>query len=109
MMDLLAAQPAVLLSATALLGLVIGSFLNVLIHRLPLMMERQWQREARAWLGEEAPTGEGTDRPFNLLVPRSRCPACGHRIRVRENIPVLSYLILRGRCAACRTRISPQY
>ncbi|MFP4079032.1 MAG: prepilin peptidase [Ectothiorhodospira sp.] len=109
MMDLLAAQPAVLLSATALLGLVIGSFLNVLIHRLPLMMERQWQREARAWLGEEAPTGEGTDRPFNLLVPHSRCPACGHRIRVRENIPVLSYLILRGRCAACRTRISPQY
>ncbi|MFP4160727.1 MAG: prepilin peptidase [Ectothiorhodospira sp.] len=109
MMDLPAAQPAVLLSATALLGLVIGSFLNVLIHRLPLMMERQWQREARAWLGEEAPTGEGTDRPFNLLVPHSRCPACGHRIRVRENIPVLSYLILRGRCAACRTRISPQY
>ncbi|MBK1691301.1 prepilin peptidase [Ectothiorhodospira mobilis] len=109
MTDLLALHPAWILGATALLGVVIGSFLNVVIHRLPVMVERQWQHEARAWLGQEEGAGEQSEGPFNLLVPASRCPACGHRIGPLENIPLLSYLVLRGRCAACRARISPQY
>ncbi|MCG5534510.1 prepilin peptidase [Ectothiorhodospira mobilis] len=109
MTDLLGLHPAWILAAAALLGVVTGSFLNVVIHRLPVMMERQWQREARAWLGKEDAAGEEAHGPFNLLVPGSRCPACGHRIGPLENIPLLSYLVLRGRCAACRARISPQY
>ncbi|MFN4119622.1 prepilin peptidase [Acidovorax sp.] len=91
-------------------GLLIGSFLNVVIYRLPKIMERQWAMEAEAFQAaqagrEPAPTPE----PFNLMVPRSRCQACGHMVQWYENIPVLSYLFLRGRCSACKTRISPRY
>ncbi len=88
-----------------LLGLVVGSFLNVVIHRLPKMMERGWRAECAELAGEAAAPAE----PFNLVVPRSRCPACGHAIRAMENVPVLSYLALRGKCAACRAPISPRY
>lgn len=88
-----------------LLGLLIGSFLNVVIYRLPKMLERQWQNEC-ARLREEDLKAEET---FNLAVPRSRCPSCGHVIQWYENIPVLSYLFLRGKCSACGARISPRY
>ncbi len=89
----------------ALLGLCIGSFLNVVIHRWPLMLERAWREESAELLGVdvELPT------PISLSHPGSRCPACGHPIRWHENIPVLSWLWLRGRCSACRTPISARY
>jgi leader peptidase (prepilin peptidase)/N-methyltransferase len=88
-----------------LLGLLIGSFLNVVIHRLPKMMEQQWAAECAEMAGQETKAVE----PFNLMVPRSRCPHCGHQIRWYENIPVLSYLFLRGQCASCHAGISLRY
>lgn len=91
----------------ALFGLMIGSFLNVVIHRLPLMMQRAWEQEARAIL--EQPEAETEPARFDLWWPRSRCPQCDREIRAHENIPVLSYLLLRGRCPGCKTRISWQY
>ncbi|OJX33780.1 MAG: prepilin peptidase [Burkholderiales bacterium 68-12] len=93
------------------LGLMVGSFLNVVIYRLPQMMERQWAREHADYAhatGGPAPAAPDA-AAFNLAVPRSRCQACGHTLAWYENIPVLSYLALRGRCAACRTRISARY
>ena len=88
------------------LGLLIGSFLNVVIYRLPRMMEAQWKAECAELSGQT----EDTHAPkFNLMVPRSRCQACGHQIRWFENIPVLSYVFLRGKCSSCGTGISPRY
>ena len=87
------------------LGLCVGSFLNVVIHRLPLMMEREWTAQCAELRGEVAPD----HAPLNLSQPRSRCPACGHAISALQNIPLLSFLWLRGRCAACSTRISWRY
>jgi len=92
----------------ALLGLVIGSFLNVVILRLPVMLERDWRRQAREILEPGAATGPAQP-PFNLATPRSTCPACQTQIRAWHNIPVLGWLWLRGRCAACGTRISLRY
>jgi len=89
----------------AILGLLIGSFLNVVIHRLPLMLERGWKLESAELLGVPAEPQEA----LTLSTPRSRCPSCGHAIAWYENIPVLSYVWLRGRCSACKTRISPRY
>ena len=91
----------------ALFGLMIGSFLNVVIHRVPLMMQRAWEEEARAIL--EQPEPESAPARFDLWWPRSRCPQCSREIRVHENIPLLSYLLLRGRCPGCANRISWQY
>ncbi len=88
------------------LGLLIGSFLNVVIYRLPKMLERQWAADCAAIDGA-AP--EAPAEAFNLMVPHSRCPQCGHAIRWYENVPVLSYVVLRGRCSSCQTRISPRY
>jgi leader peptidase (prepilin peptidase) / N-methyltransferase len=91
--------------ALAVLGLLIGSFLNVVIHRMPLMMERGWRMESAELLGvkiDEMP-------PISLSTPRSRCPQCGHHIRWYENIPVVSYLVLRGKCSACKAPISMRY
>lgn len=89
------------------LGLIAGSFLNVVIHRLPIMLERQWTRDCREHLKLSPPdTDPG---PYNLVVPGSACPACGAPVRPWQNIPILSYVILRGRCAACGARISPRY
>lgn len=102
---LLASQPILFVLTAVLLGLVIGSFLNVVAHRLPLMLERE-DRLACADL-----LGQPIDPPprLNLLTPASRCPDCGHRIRALENIPLLSYLLQRGRCTNCGSRISLQY
>ncbi len=95
-------------------GLLVGSFLNVVIHRLPKMMEQQWAAECADYVASQAPTGNPpapADAParFNLWTPRSRCPSCGHPVQWYENIPVLSYLALRGRCSDCKTRISLRY
>lgn len=87
------------------LGLLVGSFLNVVIHRLPLMMERDWLGQCAELRGEEPPAQE----PLSLSRPRSRCPQCGHMIGALENIPILSWLLLRGRCSACRAPISARY
>lgn len=92
-------------SLFGVLGLLIGSFLNVVVYRLPKMMERQWAQECAELSGADLPAVE----PFNLMVPRSRCPHCGHLIRWHENIPVLSYLGLGGKCSACKAGISVRY
>ncbi len=96
-----------------ILGLLIGSFLNVVIHRLPRMMERQWAAECDQYARDAGLLPEGTapvpTETFNLWAPRSRCPSCGHEVRWYENIPVLSYIGLRGRCSGCGTRISARY
>lgn len=89
----------------AVLGLAVGSFLNVVIHRLPKMLERQWQLEYAQTKGDD-PTVQA---PFNLMVPRSRCPHCGHVIRWYENLPVVSFVFLGGKCSGCTTRISVRY
>jgi leader peptidase (prepilin peptidase)/N-methyltransferase len=88
-----------------LLGLCVGSFLNVVVHRLPRMMERAWRLEAAELLAVES----AAPPEIGLAKPASRCPSCGHAIRWYENIPVLSWLALRGRCSACKTPISPRY
>jgi len=89
-----------------LLGMIVGSFLNVVVYRLPKMLLRDWQQQAREVLGLPATRPEAT---FNLMLPRSRCPHCGHVIRSWENIPVISYLLLGGKCANCKTSISLRY
>ena len=89
----------------ALLGLCVGSFLNVVVHRLPQMMERAWKLEGAELLGVPAPELA----PLSLSKPASRCPHCGHQIRWFENIPLLSWLVLRGRCSACKAPISARY
>lgn len=88
-----------------ILGLLIGSFLNVVIYRLPIMLEAQWKSECAELGGNELPTSA----KFNLMLPRSQCPKCAHSIGWYENIPVLSYLFLKGKCAACATPISLRY
>ncbi len=98
-------SPAADAALAALLGLLVGSFLNVVIHRMPRMMERQWAAECAELNGQPAPATE----PFDLMRPRSRCPRCGHVIRWWENIPVLSWLALRGRCSSCGTAIGLRY
>jgi leader peptidase (prepilin peptidase)/N-methyltransferase len=87
-------------------GLLLGSFLNVVIYRLPKMMERQWVAECAELSGKDP---EPEDTPFNLVAPRSRCQQCGHQITWYENIPVASWLFLRGKCSSCKTPISARY
>ncbi len=98
-------NPAFFIGTLFVLGLMVGSFLNVVIHRLPLMMERDWQAQYQECLGESPAEAA----PLNLAQPASRCPHCGHRIRFYENIPVLSYLWLRGKCSSCQATISIRY
>lgn len=115
-----ASHPAVFPWLCLLVGLVVGSFLNVVIHRLPKMMERSWREEcaALAQTGEAAASASTSRAAFtppaaretyNLFVPRSRCPTCAHTITAPENIPLVSWALLRGRCSACKTRISARY
>lgn len=98
-------EPALFTGLVFLLGLAVGSFLNVVIHRLPRMLEVDWQAQCAELRGE---TSEAAPA-YNLSTPRSACPSCGHQITPLENIPVLSWLFLRGRCSACGTRISARY
>ena len=93
----------------ALLGLCIGSFLNVVIHRLPPMLERGWKIDSAEMLGLDPAKAAPPADPITLSRPRSRCPSCGHAIAWHENIPLFSYLRLGGKCSACKTRISPRY
>jgi len=104
-MELLQSQPFILLLAAGLLGLIVGSFLNVLIYRLPKMMHAEWSMQCAELRNEPV-----SELPrYNLMVPRSACPHCHHQITATENIPVLSWLMLRGKCSACKARISPRY
>lgn len=88
-----------------IVGLLVGSFLNVVIYRLPKMMEKQWAAEVAEFKGETL----ADEATFNLMLPRSKCPKCAHQIKWYENIPVFSYLFLRGKCSACKTPISWRY
>jgi leader peptidase (prepilin peptidase) / N-methyltransferase len=102
-----------------LLGLCVGSFLNVVIHRLPKMLDREWKSQCLEYLGQQHgeansgsggnETGKATEGRYNLVVPRSACPSCGHKITALENVPLLSYMVLRGRCSACQAKISIRY
>ena len=106
-LELLQGSTAFLLFVLTVLGLMVGSFLNVVIHRLPIMMEREWQQEYQHFLHPDRPPEELP--VYNLAIPASACPNCGHKIRPWQNIPVLSYLLLGGKCAGCRTTISIRY
>ncbi|TMH20724.1 MAG: prepilin peptidase [Betaproteobacteria bacterium] len=98
-------EPLATWLVSGIVGLCVGSFLNVVIHRLPKMLDRGWQAQCAELSGEPPPELP----PYNLITPRSQCPACGHRIAAFENIPVLSFLFLRGRCSACAAPISARY
>ena len=102
----LATDPIALLVVVGILGLMVGSFLNVVIYRLPVMMEREWQTQCTELLKI---TPQVSPEPFNLNRPRSRCPHCGHQITVWENIPILSFFWQRGQCTACQQAISWRY
>lgn len=102
-------SPALLLGTAVALGLIIGSFLNVVILRLPRMLESEWRRDCAEITGAPAAGEVAAEPELSLAKPASHCPACGHRIRPLENVPILSYLLLRGRCSSCGVRISPRY
>jgi leader peptidase (prepilin peptidase)/N-methyltransferase len=110
-MELLHSEPALFIGLVFLFGLLVGSFLNVVIHRLPKMMEADWHEQCAELRGEAAPQTERPEarKPYNLILPRSACPQCGHQITALENIPLLSWLWLRGRCSACSAPISVRY
>jgi leader peptidase (prepilin peptidase)/N-methyltransferase len=108
MIELFLDNPAIFGGFLFALGLLVGSFLNVVIHRIPKMMEQQFRQECQLIDAPiDAPMPQATC--YNLILPRSACPSCGHAISVLENIPVISYLILKGRCRGCKIRISPRY
>lgn len=106
LVDYLASSALAFVLAALVLGLLVGSFLNVLVYRLPIMMERDWKAQSRDML--ELPA-EPDATTFNLMLPHSRCPHCAHPIRAWENLPVLSYLMLGGKCSSCKAPISKRY
>ena len=103
--DFLASSTLAFVLCALVLGLLVGSFLNVVIHRLPIMMQRDWRTQAREFL--ELPAEPAST--FNLVLPQSHCPHCDHEIRPWENIPLVSWLALRGKCSSCRAPISKRY
>jgi leader peptidase (prepilin peptidase) / N-methyltransferase len=109
--ELLATSPAVFIGTWLLLGLVVGSFLNVVIYRLPIMLERQWREQCAEVSGTAAAATVPATMPerFNLVVPRSSCPTCRAPIGAMQNIPLISWMLLRGRCARCGAAISARY
>lgn len=127
LLEALSASPTFFVSAVLVLGLLVGSFLNVVIYRVPVMLEREWRAQCAELAQTAAPGSPAVATPspatanapavaatspappFNLIVPRSTCPKCQAPITALQNIPVISYLFLRGRCARCRAAISPRY
>lgn len=105
--DVFHSLPWLYFSLVFLFSLMIGSFLNVVIHRLPIMLEREWQAEYLSYFNPETQLQQ--EERYNLMVPRSACPHCGHAITAMENIPLLSWLWLKGRCRECQAPISPRY
>ncbi|HEY9210019.1 MAG TPA: A24 family peptidase [Methylotenera sp.] len=103
--SLLQGDSTLFITVSVVFGLMVGSFLNVVIYRLPKMMEQEWHNNCLELQGKDIPT----QQQFTLSKPRSSCPHCGHKIKASENIPVISYLLLRGRCSACKTPISIRY
>jgi len=103
--SLLQANSTLFITVSAILGLMVGSFLNVVIYRLPKMMEQEWHNNCLELQGKDIPP----QPQFTLSKPRSSCPNCGHKIRAFENVPVISYLLLKGQCSACKTPISMRY
>ena len=123
MFELFSVYPVFFNSMVFILGLLVGSFLNVVIHRLPIMMERSWKQEYQDYFASSEQTQEqaqqasatlgtsasSSEQPYNLVVPRSSCPHCGHMIKSWENIPIISWLFQRGKCTACHAPISVRY
>jgi len=109
LLELLQASPLSFVLVCTLLGLMVGSFVNVVIHRLPKMMEQGWQQQCAELLHGDNSKIPGHNKPYNLFVPHSACPHCNHAISAWENIPVVSYLLLRGKCRGCGAAISPRY
>ena len=106
---LLQSQPVTFIVTALILGLLVGSFLNVVIYRLPVMMNTEWQQQCTELLHPESVENNMETETFNLSTPRSRCPNCNHKITYYENIPVFSYLFLKGKCSSCAEPISPRY
>ncbi len=114
LLQALQAYPLLAAMCALILGLLVGSFLNVVIYRLPKMMEADWQQQCQEYLSANGdiktiPDTQDKTPPFNLMVPASRCPHCGHKIKPWENIPVVSFLFLRGKCSNCKASISIRY
>lgn len=110
LLAILQSNPTFLIFSVGMFSLLIGSFLNAAIHRIPIMLQREWDEECKAHMHENDPdyTPEVREK-FNLFMPRSCCPTCSHQITAMENIPVISYLMLGGKCKGCKTSISMQY
>ena len=107
---LLQSSPLFFAVLCGIIGLLVGSFLNVVIHRLPKMLEREWQQHCAELNGNTTENAPPYNLPrYNLLVPRSACPHCGHKISAPENIPIISFLLLRGKCQGCGAAISARY
>ena len=114
LIEVLKTYSYVSISLAAILGLLVGSFLNVVIYRLPKMMEKDWEAQCKEFIAytnnpNSALPHSPEREPFNLMVPRSRCPHCGHQIKSWENVPIVSYLMLGGKCSACKAKISVRY
>lgn len=115
LIELLKQDLTLFVSAVFIFGLLVGSFLNVVIYRLPVMFKREWRKDCCIYLQEnyhakiELDTSKEPTQPFNLAKPDSTCPSCGHQIRVWENIPVISYLFLKAKCSSCKASISFRY
>lgn len=108
MLELMSESAPIFIAVVFAFALLIGSFLNVVIYRLPIMMEREWREQANELLATP-PETELPEGRFDLVMPRSRCPSCGNMITAWQNIPVISYLLLKGRCAACKASIPMRY
>jgi len=114
LIDLISANPVMLVAVGVLLGLLVGSFLNVVVYRIPVMMQRDWKAQCYEYLEIDNPESDSSDssaqyKTFNLLKPDSHCPNCDHKITALENVPVISYLFLQGKCSECETSISIRY
>jgi len=107
--DAFVQYPTLLISLVTILGLLIGSFLNVVIHRLPILMQMEWRRDCCALLDVVGSETSTTPKPYNLVFPASHCPNCLHVIKPWENIPLISWLFLRGQCSSCKNPISKRY